>query len=60
MMDDLGRQVDRILEVIEVDLKDILWNKEKELAKSICGDYEVNTELQGDTISIKIGPRRVK
>ena len=56
----MGKHLDRIVEIIETDLQDILWNKERSSIKSISGNYEVNTELQGDTVRITIGPRRGK
>lgn len=59
-MNDLSNHVDRILEIIETDLKDILWNRERGWIKSIWGDYEVNTKLQGDAVIITIEPRRRK
>ncbi len=57
MMGDMGKQVEQIVGAIENDLKEILWNGEKTVIKSLVGSYQVRTRIQNSTITIKIEPR---
>lgn len=60
MMKDLAGNLDRLLEIIETNLKRILWNGNNKPSIDWLGDYQITVIANKDEIAIRIKPRRGK
>ena len=56
-MSDLPSHIDCILDIIDTDLKDILWNS-KPSTESWFDDYQIKIRREDEGIIIEIQPRR--